>query len=503
MNTLGLILKGFENDALMCSETAAAYVDVHSLLWKEKPSEGPASDLTHLSRATDKRRKSSRFMSAALLDNRIGTLAVRKAAASANVDALKTCLLDALGKDMDTACAHLEALPSIWDKRQVSQLCGLYLDVCRHTSVPEARAMALVNLAELMDEAISNDQVQHLPGSDELDKFQLSFQGVVNPTLANAILLASGPIMAVRTLQHHGQMSFFTFEQHLRSWGKAIADSLHDSNTFDMRIAAARSLKPLATALRSDVGSDAAYIPFLLALYTTLVDDDEEVRAVGAVTAAFVMSERGTKSQPLVAVDAADALLAWTQDHFGQTNEFRAYIACRLVGEQLVAVDIGVQDLSAWASPETQFTEALMVDDSLFAIEEQNLFIDKVRETERWAGLFEGLEWDFDEIQQDDGTVKRLLMMDSALSALKSWTETALRCLAEQATKEDGPLGWASNPNAFALCHRVLVCGRMLSKLLDSEDKTYARLLGQIQEAGQSSRLHGLLLSTLREPAGQ
>lgn len=487
----------------MCSETAAAYLEVYILLREENQSEASASDLTYFYRATDNERKSSRFMSAALLSNRMGTLALRIAAASGNLDALKTCLFDALDQDMDTTCAHLEAMPKIWDKRQVSHLCGLYLDVCRHTSAPEARAMALVNLAELMDDAISNDQVQYLPGPDELDAFQLSFQGDINPTLANAMLLASGPIMAVRTLQHHGQMSFFTFEQHLRSWGKTMADALRDSNTFDMRMAAARSLKALATALRSDIGSDAAYLPFLLALYTTLVDDDEEVREAGTTAAAFVMSGRGTESQPLVAVDAADALLAWTQKHFGQTNEFKAYIACRLVGEQVVAVDIGVQDLSAWVSAERQFAEALKVDESLFAVEEQNLFIDEVRETERWAGLFKSLEWDVDEIEEDDGIVRRVLMMDSSLSALKSWTETALRCLAEQVTKDDGPLGWASTPDAFALCHRVLVCGRVLSELLGSEDKTYTRLLGDIQEAGNSSRLHGLLLLMLGEPAGK
>lgn len=429
-------------------------------------------------------------------------MGLHQAATTKDLESMRTWLFSALDGDVDTACALLEATPAIWGNAQISDLCGLYLEICQYTNVPEARAVALTNLAELMGACIAENRMQDLPSPQSLDSLDQSLADSISPTLANAILVASGPILAIHALKHNGQMSFFTFEQRLRAWGKATADALHDSNTFDMRISAAQSLKSFATALRSAVGSDAAYIPFLLAVYTTLVDDDEEIREVGAVASASIMAEEADANpRPLVPVDAADALLGWTQRRFGHTNEFRAYVACRLVGDPLITIDIGVQDLAAWADPEEQFAEALEVDESLFAVEEQNLFIDEVRETERWAVLFGQLQRDFDEIEEEEGgSVRKVLVMDTSLSALKAWTEVALEVLADQVVKDDGPLGWASNPGAFALCHRVLVCGRVLSGVLGSEGQTIVSLLERIREAGQSSRLHGLLLSALNEP---
>ncbi|KUI56306.1 tRNA (cytidine(32)-2'-O)-methyltransferase non-catalytic subunit TRM732 [Cytospora mali] len=501
---LKITLRAFEQDALMCSETWAAYTEVLNLTWELDSSEreeltGSATSTSFLTRQ-DSYPTGRRFASRALFDNRLGIKAMQEATTSRDLEALKVCLCDSLANDTDTACALVEAIPSIWGEERVPELCLLYLEVCKFSKVPEARAAALTNLAELMDDYITKGQIKQLPSPEELDPFQLFLQDSINPTLANAILLASGPIMAIQALKHNGQMSFFMFEQKLRSWGKAMADALHDSNTFDMRMAAAMSLKSFATALRTAVSTDAAYLPFLLALYNTLTDDDDEIRDVGSIAAAFITSGGAQQHpQPLVVIDAADALLTWTQQHFGRTNEFRAYATCRLVGDPLVAIDIGVQDLSAWTSPEQQFTAALAVDESLFAVEEQNLFIDEVRETNRWAAIFKGIEWDFDELEGPDGSVKKTLIMDSSLTALKAWAEKALEVLAGQVQVDDGPLGWASRAEAFALCHRVLVCGKVLAEVLGEEDQgaTIAGLLSRVGEAGRASRLHGLLLSTL------
>lgn len=489
----------------MCSETAAAYIETLILLWGSTSSEQVMQGEKDLPNFLSRGHKSGRFASVALLNSRAGTLALRKAAVSGvsgDLSALKTCLFDALDADIDTACALLDATPGYWGQAQTPALCKLYLEVCQHTQIPEARAGALTNLAELMAASIATGDLQALPPAADLDAFQLSLQDHINPALANAILLVSGPIIALHTLQHTGQLSFFTFEQRLRAWGAALADALHASKTFDMRMAAAKALQSFATALRSAViATDAAFLPALLALYAALIDDDPDIRETAAAAAAFAMSETtttgsGPPPQPLVPVDAADALLAWLRRHFGRTHEFRAYAACRLVGDPLVAVDIGVQDLAAWTPAAAQFAAALQVDESLFAVEEQNLFVDEVRETERWAAAFAEPEAAVDEMEgEEDGAV---VMMDSALTALRAWTEEALAVLIAQVQEaDDGPLGWAASPRAFALSHRVLVCGRVLSGLLGLEDVTIAARLAQIRAAGQSSRLHGLLLSTL------
>ncbi|ROV99157.1 hypothetical protein VMCG_06652 [Cytospora schulzeri] len=494
---LKITLQAFEKDASMCSETWAAYTEVQNLLWELDPSgrNVATESATRISQASGYP-TGRRFASRALLDNRLGTRAMQEATTSRDLEVLKACLRDALANDTDTACALLEAIPTLWGDEQAPELCLLYLEVCKYSKVPEARAAALTNLAELMDEYITKGQIGDLPGPEDMDPFRLFLHDTINPALANAIILASGPIVAAQALRHNGQMSFFLFEQKLRSWGKAMADALHDSNTFDMRMAAARSLRSFATAIGTDAAgsssiTDAAYLPFLLALHNTLTDDDDEIRDVGAIAAAFITSDgsgggearhRNHHPQPLVAVDAADALLSWTRRRLGRTNEFKAYAACRLVGDPLVAVDIGVQDLSAWTSPREQFAGALTVDESLFAVEEQNLFIDEVRETNRWAGIFREMEWDVDTVQGPDGAERMVLVMDSSLTALKAWAEGALEVLVGQVAGDDGPLGWASRADAFALCHRVLVCGRVMARLLREADQgaTVAGLLSRV-----------------------
>lgn len=540
---MGHVLEAFRKDAQICSETLAAYLEAYNLLCELGLSSQDRSSETYLVDITNSPRGSG-FVSKALLNNRLGMMALQKATATSNLDALKSCLFEVVNQDVDTACALLEAIPNIWGKTETPLLCKLYLEIVQEASVPEAKAAALTNLAVLMDECLSNGEIPTLPGTGP-DPFAETFQhmqdGGINPTLANAILLASGPLVAILAIKAHGEMSFWLFDHRLRAWGKAIADALHDSNTFDMRMAAARAIQSFARAMRTaktldyhrslqppttataaaltlggePFGADSSFLPFLLALYTTLVDDDEEIREVGAAATALVMSEASAPQPlpPLVPVDAADALLSWIQTQFGRTNEFKAYVICRLVGNPLITIDIGVQDLQAWRSPRVQFAEALKVDESLFAVEEQNLFIDEVRETERWVRVFRTLEWDYDEIENQGGeeeekkeeggsTVTRVLVMDSSLSELQKWTETALGVLAEQqqqqqAAKDDGPLGWASNPAAFALCHRVLACGRVLSELLATgggDTTTIAPLLDRLREDGRRSRLHGLLL---------
>ncbi|KKY32889.1 putative heat repeat protein [Diaporthe ampelina] len=393
----------------------------------------------------------------------------------------------------------LEAVPTIWGKSQTSELCKLYLELCKHTKVPGARAQALRNLAQLLDDHIYQDKLQDLPAPEEFEPFQRIILDSINQVLANAVILASGPIMAIQALPHNGQLSFFMFEQRLRAWGKTVADALHESNTFDMRMAAAMAIRSFAAAVRSAAANDAAYLPFLLALYNTLVDDDDEIRDVGAAATALVTSSdpHARSSQPLVAVDAADALLSWLRERFGHTHEFRAYVACRLVGDPLIALDIGVQDLTAWASPNQQLARALEVDESLFAVEEQNLFIDQVRETERWADVFRALPRDYDQTEGDDGVAGKVLIMDSSLDALKAWVERALEALAAQFGQDDGPLGWASRADAFALCHRVIICGKIMAELLGEEDTVIASSLARLKDIGKASRLHGLLLSAL------
>ena len=139
----------------------------------------------------------------------------------------------------------------------------------------------------------------------------------------------------------------------------------------------------------------------------------------------------------LVPIEAATRLLQWLSSTFGALPEFRALVASRIIGDATITSS----SLGSWKSADRQLNTAMQFDDSLFVVEEQNLFIDEVRETTRWIEVFQSLAWDSE---------------DAALVALHRWLHGGVVKMRELASTEDGPLGWASNPDVFAICTRIV-----------------------------------------------
>lgn len=156
----------------------------------------------------------------------------------------------------------------------------------------------------------------------------------------------------------------------------------------------------------------------------------------------------GVMGAHLVPPTAADRLAEWLLEHFGDQSEFRQYLVYRMAG-QTPQLDVkkGVQLVPA---AELVY-KAMDFDDSLFATEEQNLFIDEIKETLRWRAIFERLEGN--EAQADP-----------AFTELSRWAEAGLACLMQLAEKEDGPLGWTSDQHVFAACARIILCAVGVSK---------------------------------------
>ncbi|KJZ78987.1 hypothetical protein HIM_01760 [Hirsutella minnesotensis 3608] len=165
----------------------------------------------------------------------------------------------------------------------------------------------------------------------------------------------------------------------LQSWGRMMGDAGLDDKTFDTRFAAAESLLSFFSVAGPRSATD-EHLAALLALYDSLN---------------------------------------------------------RLVGH----CGVRARDSRAWASAADQLAEALTVDDSLFVVEEQNLFVDEVRETELWAGAFCGLQWSAG---------------DDTLVRLDAWVRGGVARLGQLAEREDGPLGWTSDPRVFAICTRLV-----------------------------------------------
>lgn len=212
-----------------------------------------------------------------------------------------------------------------------------------------------------------------------------------------------------------------------------------------------------------------AHLPWLLTLYEALTDDDVDVREAAAGATGLVLGVT------LVPAEAGTQLLRWLGRHFGHEHDFFMHVAGRMVGHNFgsasfVSTRASIEGSTegsgmGWASAKEQLTEAMRFDDALFVIEEHNQYIDEVREAKRWTDVF------LMSSSSGSNDTSR-----TASKALGQWTLESLRTLIETAQSEsaiggDGPLGWTSKPQVFAICARILLCASTLGKLKNAHDE--------------------------------
>ncbi|KAK4149214.1 putative death-receptor fusion protein-domain-containing protein [Chaetomidium leptoderma] len=452
-----------------CAELQAACLEILNLLASHGCHEQAAKAV--MSRVVAERSGPS----SALLDLHTSLKVVYDAVSCGDVDGLRAQFLKTLKCDVNTAARMLELIPKAWKQVDSASarpgLCRLYLDACTMSSAPEVRTQALINLGSLMDNILSRGQATELPSVQQLDGLWGQLQeGDINPTLSCAIVETSGTIMAVLVSRDSGMPQ--NMDQRLSGWGDMLSECLDVDNSFDTRYAAAVALRSFFMAAKSRIWGT-QYLPVLSALYSSLIDDDDEVRAAAANAASSVI---GT---PAVAPAAANGLVPWLQEQFGESEAFRSRVVYRMVGQSSPSQE---QDGRELIPAEDQLRRALDFDDSLFAAEEQNLFIDEVRETTRWRGAFDARS------------------SEASLGCLRTWVEAGLKCLIGLAKKkEDGPLGWTSDQHVFAVCARILLCAVAITKTGGGEEDTgVGGLLQEFREVGGKARIHGSLLEMSR-----
>jgi hypothetical protein len=264
--------------------------------------------------------------------------------------------------------------------------------------------------------------------------------------------------------------------------------------SFDTRHAAALSLASfftLSTTTKTPLSTTS--LPALSALYTALIDDDDEVRETAALAASRIINT------PAVAPAAADALTAWLlqkqQQPLANSAELRARVVCRIVGQPYAAA-AAAGDLKkpVVVAAEEQLRQALDFDDSLFAAEEQNLFVDEVRETVRWVRVLEGVAGGGGSGTTGTGDD------DAAFGCLRGWVVDGLRALVGLAQKVvDSPLGWTSDQHVFAVCARVLLGAAAVVRVAGEVDGgVVGELLGRFRVIGAKAGVHGALLEMAR-----
>lgn len=416
----------------------------------------------------------------------LGMKALYECARNTDVGKLQLLLNRTLEIDADTACIMLKAIPETWQGRETleihSQLCELYVDLHQHTDHPEPREIALLNLKCLMDSLLRDGKPERLPSEQRLQQLWAQTQlGEMNPSLSQATLEISGTLMATAVIRDSANPH--TLQCQIQRWGDMLANALDIDNvskslvygkisaadylikTFETRFAAAEAIRSFSSTVGPRTGPH--YLPYLLALYDALNDDDDEIRhAAAAATTSIV-------GKGVASLEAANLLVDWISRSFNHVEAFRSAVICRMAGQQ-ISPDSTDQ---TWTSAEKLLGEAMRFDDTLFAVEEQNLFIDEIRESKRWRRIFKGLSYAPEE---------------EAHKRLQDWTTAGMRALNKLAQRGDGPLGWTFPAPVFAICARVLLCAGALH---DISGNTLLRdLLHEFTVAGRKSGFHGSLL---------
>ncbi|KAM5351554.1 hypothetical protein ACJ41O_004277 [Fusarium nematophilum] len=448
-------------------EITAAYLEVVNLV-RGLPRPGPVDRLQFEFPAFDKRE------SALLRAQRVIHEVHSVSESNGPVENLKTLLLSkALG--VNTISAGLETIPKLWDATRLSpsdviELCNLYRDACLKIGPAEPRVIALNNLTQVLDHLLKTNMVG-IVSPPLLTQIWNSLPfGSLNPALANAVIRISGCITAILR-QSQGRITSLG----IQNWGYMMADAGLDDKDFDTRLAAAESLCSffVKTEGRGDTWAREENLPALLALYGSLNDDDDDIRDTCSVAVKSILG------QALFPIEAANRLLAWLAQHFADSSMFRHIIVRRIMGDARIPTHEGRE-----VSPGEQLREAMKFDDSLFAIEEQNLFIDEVREAQRWVAVFESLAWTAE---------------DPALEALIRWTGAGIDEVRGLVGVEDGPLGYGSMPEVFAVLSRVIHASAALAshhpdvKLREDIDKFSSTLLSE------QGHMSGLLLQPLEK----
>ncbi|EEY20614.1 conserved hypothetical protein [Verticillium alfalfae VaMs.102] len=405
------------------------------------------------------------YAHSALLSGQIAVQDVYQAASSRDVAFLTLKAIDTASSKPEAAVDMLEAIPvvfqAITSPELGGELCNVYLGVGAQAEAPEPRIVALENLADTIDDLLEQKRLDLIPSDASLTAlWNETLAKSMNPGLSNAVIRLSGSIVATSALRQAADAQGHALDT-LQNWTAMISAAGHEDQLmmqpFDTRFAATQSLKSYLSACPS---SEPACMPVLLALYDALNDDDEEVRALAALASRPVLA-----SQTLLPLRAADSLLQLLHSSYSQLPAYHAAVA---------------QRLTSTSSAAQQLATALHFDDALFAVEEQNQYIDEVREAQRWAGAYESLPAGVDD------------------AALGGWAADGLKALKEHVEKErDGPLGWTGMPDAYAVCIRVLVAASAVVARQGGEAEKLKALMADLKGVASDKAVHGMIRELL------
>ncbi|ESZ93537.1 hypothetical protein SBOR_6079 [Sclerotinia borealis F-4128] len=403
----------------------------------------------------------------ALLHQATAREAVYISGLTMDVQALKKALNDYCEIDVDTAATSLECVLQAWRNHSGMVLEAL-LDavIVSPADLQNSGSSTYDQYVKMLDSIKQCDLDLYLLDIGEIAHYMGSECGKPGPRLAQALMRTSGTFMLFNWLKSKGndsaQINFMARAEQLSEAGKSY-------NDFDTRFAAAKGLSYLFACLPDEFKWNFEILPCLITLYDTLNDDDDEVRELGALIVSSIVGK------PLIPLAACEEFAEWLRLKYPQDQMFGWNIICRITGSDEFIFHGAYAGL---CSPEDQLSAAMKQNDALFVEEEQNLFVDEVREAQIWSNL---LSRHF-KMMENDGTGEEHWQQYSHLA---KWILVALRKLNMLMKKDDGPLGWTTKPSMFASCIRILLGTNALLELQTSLSESKSRILCQneIREA--------------------
>lgn len=242
------------------------------------------------------------------------------------------------------------------------------------------------------------------------------------------------------------------------------------------------------------------------------MDDDEDVRnSVAAVASKQYLSTstngKITSTLPLAPCVATSKLFEFLTSRFSDLDILVEAAAYRVFGENsllrlnLIGLDFSDKSVisESLEMEKEKFGPLLAVeemlhkvtrqDDVLFAEEKQNLYIDPVKEADKWAKVL---------VETDPSRVSASMMHEFV-----TWTTDGLTTLIRMAkVEENGPLSWTSKPDIFTLGTRVILAAKIqlhwMSQITFQEAHSPVKeLLKELLEVGRRSILHEIWLQRI------
>ena len=221
------------------------------------------------------------------------------------------------------------------------------------------------------------------------------------------------------------------------------------------------------------------------------MDDDEDVRDLGAKIASQVLSRRasmGGSHFSLSPPATRPKLMQLMLDLYEQSGSLWREAVLRLTGIstfQEVLQNNAAATRSRFIRPFSVMLElARTPDTALFVEERQNLYIDEVEEARFWADALSEMN-----------SAESLIDVLSVTLAI--WTTEGLAFLASAvADEQDGPFGWTSKPEVFALGMRLILGAKVLISH-GIKVNTCKTLLIEILRKGLERQLHPLWIAEM------